>query len=81
MYRNIAETSQTPKTELSAKIVNVLNPLTIFAKSPIPGVGRVLSTLIFHKKNNIEQKNMTESTWTVCTVLVLCFVFKYQKRC
>ena len=44
MYRNIVETSQTPKTELSAKTISGLNPLTIFAKSSIPGVGRVPST-------------------------------------
>ena len=44
MYGNIAETGQKPKTELSAKTVNGFNPLTIFAKSPIPGLGRVPST-------------------------------------
>ena len=44
MYSNIAETGQKPKTELSAKTVNGCNPLTIFAKSPIPGLGRVPST-------------------------------------
>ena len=43
MYSNIAESSQKPKTKLSVKTVNGLNPLTIFAKSPIPGVRRVLS--------------------------------------
>ena len=44
MYSNIAETDQKPKTGLSAKTVNGFNPLTIFAKSPIPGVERVPST-------------------------------------
>ena len=44
MCRNIVETSQTPKKELSAKTVNGLNPLTIFAKSAILCVGRVPST-------------------------------------
>ena len=44
MYGNIAETGQKPKTELSAKTFNGFNPLTIFAKSPIPGLGRVPST-------------------------------------
>ena len=44
MYGNIAETGQKPKAELSAKTVNGFNPLTIFAKSPIPGLGRVPST-------------------------------------
>ena len=44
MYSNIAEISQKPKTKLSAKAVNGFNPLTIFAKKPIPDVGRVLST-------------------------------------
>ena len=44
MYGNIAETGQKPKAELSAKTFNGFNPLTIFAKSPIPGLGRVPST-------------------------------------
>ena len=45
MYGNIAETGQKPKAELSAKTVNGFNSsLTIFAKSPIPGLGRVPST-------------------------------------
>ena len=44
MYSNIAETSQKPKTELSAKTLNDFNPLTIFAQYPIPGVGQIPST-------------------------------------
>ena len=34
MYSNIVETSQKPKTELSAKTVNGFDCLTVFAKSP-----------------------------------------------
>ena len=34
MYRNIAETIQKPKTELSSKTANGFNPLAILAKKP-----------------------------------------------
>ena len=77
MYSNIAETSQKPRTELSAKTVNSFNPLTVFAKSPIPGVG----SKYFSHKINLNEKSMAKSAWTVCTVPFLYFVFKYQKRC
>ena len=77
MYSNIAETSQKPRMELSAKTVNSFNPLTIFAKSPIPGV----ESKYFSHKINLNEKSMAKSAWTVCTVPFLYFVFKYQKRC
>ena len=36
MYSNIAETSQKPKTELSAKTANGFIPIATFAKKPHP---------------------------------------------